>query len=116
MMFDPAATATYCLLSNMYVIGDAFHNALVWKLQSAFPVAASAAIKAPLSSPKITTPPAVLSTPPHEFTAPVCGNVQAALPVRMSIARSRRCAGSGAGANDPPMNPLPASQSAGTLV
>ena len=29
MMLDPAATATYCLLSNTYVIGDAFHSALV---------------------------------------------------------------------------------------
>ena len=26
MMFDPDATATYCLLSNMYVIGDAFQS------------------------------------------------------------------------------------------
>src|SRR5438045_8829034 len=38
-------------------------------------------ICAPLSSPKITTPPAVLSTPPHELTVPVCGSVHAALPV-----------------------------------
>ena len=29
MMFEPAAIATYCLLSNTYVIGDAFHSALV---------------------------------------------------------------------------------------
>jgi hypothetical protein len=29
MMFEPAATATYCLLSNTYVMGDAFHSALV---------------------------------------------------------------------------------------
>ena len=26
MMFDPAATAKYCLLSNMYVIGHAFQS------------------------------------------------------------------------------------------
>ena len=29
MMSDPAATATYCLLSKTYVIGDAFQNWLV---------------------------------------------------------------------------------------
>ena len=29
MMFEPAAMATYCLLSNMYVIGDAFQSAFV---------------------------------------------------------------------------------------
>jgi len=64
----------------------------------------------------MTVYPAVLSTPPHELTEPVCGSDQTALPVVMSIARSSRCAGSGAGANDPPMKPLPASQSAGTFV
>jgi hypothetical protein len=29
MMFEPAAIATYCLLSKTYVIGDAFQSALV---------------------------------------------------------------------------------------
>jgi hypothetical protein len=54
------------------------------------PLTASAAISAPLSSPKITTPPAVLSTPPHEFTAPCCGSSQTARPVWMSNARRIR--------------------------
>src|SRR5690242_7276702 len=35
----------------------------------------------PLSSPKITTPVAVLSTPPHEVTGPVCGSSHTTFPV-----------------------------------
>ena len=60
MIDEPAATATYCLLSNEYVIGDAFQFWLAGKLHNGLPFAASAATRAPLSSPKITTPPAVL--------------------------------------------------------
>ena len=61
-------------------------------------------------------PPAVLITPPQDSTPPICGSDQTTLPVVMSIARSSRCAGSGAGTNDPPMKRLPASHSMGTFV
>src|SRR5579864_8750054 len=94
MMAEPEATAMYCLVSNSYVIGDAFQSWLVGKLHSGLPVAASAAARAPLSSPKITMPPAVLSAPPHDVTGPTCGNSHAILPVVMSIARRTLCAGS----------------------
>ena len=60
MMFGPDATAMNCRSSNTYVIGDAFQIWLVWKLQSTFPVRASAAASAPLSSANTTTSPAVL--------------------------------------------------------
>src|SRR4029453_14456045 len=53
MMLEPAATATICLPSNEYVIGDAFQVWFVWKDHSTFPSAASAAIIAPSSAPKI---------------------------------------------------------------
>jgi hypothetical protein len=88
-------------------MGDDFHTWLVWKLHSRLPVLASAAANAPLSSQKNTTSLAVASTPPHESTAPNCGSSHATLPVWMSIARSTRCAGSGAAANVPPMKLFP---------
>src|SRR5688572_21532825 len=47
-------------------------------------------MNAPLSSPKKTTPPAVLSVPPHEFRPPCCGTSQATRPLWTSIARRTR--------------------------
>jgi len=94
-------------LSKTYVIGDAFQTWLVWRLHIRLPVFASAAAKAPLSSAKKTRLLAVASTPPHESTLPNCGSSQATFPVWMSIARSTRCAGSGAAANVPPMKLFP---------
>jgi len=38
----------YCLLSNMYVMGDAFHVWFVGKSQSTFPLDASTAMNDPL--------------------------------------------------------------------
>src|SRR5688500_7171088 len=87
MIFDPEATATYCLLSKTYVIGDAFQTWCVRNIHSVRPVDASAAENDPLSSPKNTSPPAVASVPPQLFSGPTCGNSHAMAPVLTSIAR-----------------------------
>jgi hypothetical protein len=86
-IFPPAATATYCFPPVIYVIGDAFQLSFVSKCQSSFPVLASAAANAPLSSQKNTRPPAVESTPPQDTLGLVCGISYAILPVSRSIAR-----------------------------
>src|SRR4051812_28934323 len=86
-MLEPEAIAMYCLPPAVYVIGDAFQFWLVWKCHRDFPVLASTAAKAPLSSPKKTTPPAVDSPPPHVEPGPVCGTSQTILPVSISSAR-----------------------------
>ena len=85
--FGPEATATYCVPSNAYVIGDAFQSWLVWNCHSGAPVETSAATSAPLSSPKKTSPPAVASTPPHDVAGPICGSSQRIVPLLTSIAR-----------------------------
>src|SRR5882724_9461389 len=62
---EPAATATYCFPAIAYVIGDEYIEAPHWKCHSAFPLAASSAIKFPSASPVNTSPPAVDKTPDH---------------------------------------------------
>ena len=62
--------------------------------QRGSPLAASTAVKAPLSSPKKTRPPAVASVPPQESAGPICGSSQAISPVWTSIARRIFWAGS----------------------
>src|SRR6516165_6720506 len=66
----PAAIATYCFELTAYVIGDALMSCPVWKCQSGFPVAASTASKDCASSPKKTSPPAVVITPADECPSP----------------------------------------------
>src|SRR5262245_7979708 len=111
-MLGPDATATYGIPSNVYVIGDAFHVWLVGTLHSGAPVAASAVINAPPSSPNITSPLAVVSVPPHERPGPGCGSVHRIAPVWMSIAfRIRRGSGSRAVRCEPPRYDLPDCQS-----
>src|SRR4026209_1783524 len=93
-------------------MGEAFQLWFVWNFHSGLPVIASAAIKAPPSSPKITRPVAVESVPPHEFAEPRCGSSHAHAPVLMSMARRIRSGfGSGAVRCDPPRYDLPDSQS-----
>src|SRR4051794_26705679 len=81
MIFDPTATATYCLLSKTYVMGEAFHKSFTGKRHNRLPVLASTAANQPPSSPKKTTPPAVESTPPQESPGPDSGSSHAILPV-----------------------------------
>ena len=50
-IFGPAATATNCRPSTMYVIGEAVMYTLVAKCHSVFPSRSSAAAKAPFGSP-----------------------------------------------------------------
>ena len=57
------------------------------------PVVASTAMNAPFSSPKKTSPVAVVNVPPHDSAGPGCATVHTTLPVWISIAfnsRSRR--------------------------
>src|SRR5437762_11163137 len=103
-IFDPDAIATYCLWSNTYVIGDAFHSSLVGKCHSGLPVFAFAATNAPPSSAKNTNPPAVDSVPPHDSAVPVSGSSQTTDPVFRSNARRIFCGlSSGAVRDEPPM-------------
>src|SRR5262245_27811082 len=67
-------------------MGDAFQSWLVGKLNRTLTLAEYAAINAPPSSPKITSPVAVLNVPPQDSAGPGCGNSHAILPVRISIA------------------------------
>src|SRR5260370_3823248 len=102
-MFGPAATAMYCLPSNEYVIGEAFHVWLVSKLHSGLPVNASTAISSPPSAPKITRPVAVASVPPQDCAGPGCGSSHLIAPLRMSSAfKTRSDFGSGAVRRHPP--------------
>src|SRR5215471_21778575 len=115
-IFEPAATPMYCLPSKEYVIGEAFQAWLVSKRHSGLPVEASAAIKAPPSSPKITRPVAVASVPPQDIAGPGCGSSQAIAPVRMSRAfRTRTGFGSGEVRCEPPRYDLPAVHSPPSL-
>src|SRR6476659_6523801 len=110
MIVEPAATPMYCFLSNTYVIGEAFQFWFVWKLQRGFPVAASTAMRAPPSSPKMTNPVAVVSVPPQDCAGPGCGSSHLIAPVWMSIAFRIRCGlGSVAVFRDPPRYDLPLS-------
>src|SRR4051794_5898172 len=113
MMLWPTAIATYCRLSNTYVIGDAFHTWLVGNDQSDFPVAASAAMNEPLFSPKNSRPDAVDSSPAEAVDgAGPCTRSHATSPVWMLIARTDFVNVSpGAGRAVPPMKLLPASHS-----
>jgi hypothetical protein len=85
----PAATATYCFPSIAKDIGDEYTDAPHWKCQSAFPEAASSAMKFPSASPVKTSPPAVESTPDHvgegcfhsHFIFPVFGSMARSAPV-----------------------------------
>src|SRR5262249_35100120 len=97
MTLGPAATATNCVPSNEYVMGEAFQVWLVWNDHSGWPDRASTAISPPPSSATNTSPVAVESVPPHEFAGPRCGSSQAIAPVWTSIARRIRC-GSGSAA------------------
>src|SRR5258708_3694908 len=117
MMSDPAATATYCVPSNEYVIGEAFQLWFVGKLHRGLPVVASTAINAPPSSPKMTSPLASASVPPQEFAGPGCANSHTSAPVWKFIAlRIRRGFGSVAVRCVPPRNGLPGSHSPTPLV
>jgi hypothetical protein len=54
----------------------------------------------------------VLSTPPHESTAPVCGSSQTLFPgLNVDRAQDPLRRSSGACLNEPPMKPLPPSHS-----
>src|SRR4051794_12406799 len=91
-------------------MGEDFQPALAAKLQSGLPVMASAAISAPPSSPKKTSPVDVARVPPHDQAGPGCGSSHVIAPVRMSIALSTRCGtGSGEVRCEPPRYGLPAS-------
>ncbi len=70
-MLWPDAVTTYCLLSNMYVIGDMRLGALRENSQRGLPVEASAAMKAPLFSPNNTSPEAVDNNPAEAVRLPV---------------------------------------------
>src|SRR5690348_15214832 len=112
-MLGPTAIAMYCLLSNMYVMGDAFHVWFVGKSQSTFPFDASAAMNDPLFSPKNTRPDAVEITPAEAVAGVVTwGRSHAISPVCMFRARRDFVYVSpGAGLAAPPMYPLPAAHS-----
>ena len=102
---------------KLALIGDALHRWLVWKLHRGLPVIASAAIKPPPSSPKITSPLAVVRVPPQESAGPGWISSQATAPVRMSMAFKTLCGfGSGAVRSEPPRYDLPASHSPASLL
>ena len=68
-----AAIATYWTPSTAKVIGEATNFWPVLKCHNGRPVAASTASKDSASSPKNTSPPAVVSVPPQELPWPICG-------------------------------------------
>src|SRR5262249_1769636 len=83
------AIATYCLPSTAYVIGDAVSPSPIWKCQRCFPFLPSTPTRWPSSSPKKTTPPAVLTFPAQDSAGPVIGYSQTRLPVSGSKARRK---------------------------
>src|SRR5262252_467223 len=81
-MLCPTAMATYCLLSNMYVMGEDFHVWFVGKSHRTLAFVASAAMNDPLFSPKNTSPDAVDITPADAVAGVVtCGRSHAISPV-----------------------------------
>src|SRR5262245_57940901 len=93
-MLQHDATATDCLPPARLVRGGAFHSSFVWNYESGLPALASVAARAPLSSPKKTSPPAVESAPPQELPGPIWGYCQTIFPVCASMARRNFLPGS----------------------